>query len=108
MKPVILLKQNMEIGVRSFFQSIDTPAPTVPLKKSVFNPGPGRNTGLEGKKVPRKAYARKHRAGPGDRLQSFCSQNQKLPVCFTLVECVISSRAKNHQWHKASGQGQAG
>lgn len=52
--------------------------------------------------------ARKHRAGPGDRPQSLWSQIQNLPVFYTFIKGVISSRTKNCQWHTAKGQGQAG
>lgn len=64
MRPIILLKQDMEIGVRSFFQRIDIPAPAVPLKKSVLNPYLGRIMDLKDCAKSKKVavtYARKHR-----------------------------------------------
>lgn len=60
MRPIILLKQDTEIGIQSFFQSTDIPAHTVPLKKSVLNPYQSRIMGLKdsakGKKVARNAH----------------------------------------------------
>lgn len=87
----------MEIGVRSFFQSIDIPTIIIPLKKSDFNPYPGRIMGLEDCAESKKVAGNVHQETQSRarwQPQSLWGQIQDLPICFTLAEVVISTGLK--------------